>query len=161
LDLLADVVDARVVRLVDLRPSGNSRFDSVTLLIFRDVSPKLGDDRRPLGTRAHDVHVAAQHVPELRHFVEARAAQEPTAGRATGLGRRAPGRSPLGRRVPVDRGDLERREPPSAMIVETPVAIARITPATVDTYACLRIEHWAARRELDRDRDQRDERGEN
>ena len=54
--------------------------DLVAQHVLRDAVLELLDEVGPLGTRADDRHVAAQHVPELRQLVEVAAAQ-PAADR--------------------------------------------------------------------------------
>ena len=50
--------------------------------VLRDPLLELIDEVRPLGPRADQRHVAAQHVPELRHLVDVGPAQEPPDRRA-------------------------------------------------------------------------------
>jgi hypothetical protein len=71
------VLDARVVAVVDLRPAGDARLDPVPERVLADVLAEAHHDARALGARPDDVHLAAQHVDQLRHLVEARLPEHP------------------------------------------------------------------------------------
>src|SRR4051812_22426918 len=55
---------------VHLGPAGNSGFHLVAKHVLRNAVLELLDEKRPFGTRSDDRHVAAEHVPELRQFIE-------------------------------------------------------------------------------------------
>src|SRR5262245_51102545 len=81
LDVIQIVLDALLERrvaapAVDLGPSRNAGLDLVAQHVLRNAVLELLDEERPLRARTHDGHVALQHVPELRPFVEVVAAQE-------------------------------------------------------------------------------------
>src|SRR5690606_11988492 len=69
-DLPADIVQAAVVVMVDLRQAGDPRLGTLAQRVFGDVLPQLGKDHRALGARAHDVHLALEHVDELGQLVD-------------------------------------------------------------------------------------------
>src|SRR3954471_21517024 len=55
------------------------------LAVERNLLCELGHELRPLGPRADHAHVAAEDVPQLRQFVEARPPEEPTDRRDAGV----------------------------------------------------------------------------
>src|SRR5690606_24432090 len=75
LDVVEVVLDTLLERriaapAVDLGPARDAGFDLVAQHVLRDPMLELFDEERALGARPHDRHVADQHVPELRQFVE-------------------------------------------------------------------------------------------
>ena len=74
-DLRAHVVDRRVVRVVDLRPAGDAGARALAEPVRREILAQAHEDARTLGARADDVHVALDHVHQLRQLVETRATQ--------------------------------------------------------------------------------------
>src|ERR1044071_4888361 len=62
---------------VDLGPAGDAGLDAVAVAVAADVGLEQLDELRALRARAHQRHVAAQDVEELRQLVEGRAAQQP------------------------------------------------------------------------------------
>src|SRR5436190_1430541 len=80
-DVVEVVLDALAKRsvaapAVDLGPASDARLDAVTRHVIGDGFAELLDEDRPLRPRAHQAHVAAEHIDELRKLVEAGAAQE-------------------------------------------------------------------------------------
>src|SRR5438874_538068 len=59
LDLVAHVVDAGVIGLVDLRPPRDARLDPLAHGVLGDGAAEVCEDGGPLRARADDVHVAA------------------------------------------------------------------------------------------------------
>src|SRR5690348_9504304 len=57
-NLCPHVLEARVVRVVDLRPTGDARFCAMPQRILADLLAKLGHEDRSLWPRPNDVHVA-------------------------------------------------------------------------------------------------------
>ena len=87
LDVVEVVLDALLDRrvaapAVDLRPAGQARAHLVAQHVLRDPLLELVDEERPLGPRADERHVAAQHVPELRQLVDVGAPQQAADRRA-------------------------------------------------------------------------------
>ena len=70
---------------VHLRPSRDAGLDLVAQHVLRNSVLELLDEIRPFGPRAHDRHVAPQHVPELGQLVEVDAAQPAAHRRASGI----------------------------------------------------------------------------
>src|SRR3984957_1569744 len=71
------IIDGRVVRGADLREAGDAGLRPLAERVVRDVFLEAYDDTRALGPRPDDVHVAFEHVPELRQLVDAGFTQEP------------------------------------------------------------------------------------
>src|SRR5215470_9210543 len=103
LDVLDVVLDALLERgvaaqAVDLGPTGDPRLHLVAEHVAGHGLAEPLDEDRPLRTRPHHAHLAAQHVDELGQLVEAEAPEEgaePSAARVAGVGpHRA--RAPLG-----------------------------------------------------------------
>src|SRR5437870_3896444 len=76
----------------------------------RHGSLDLGDELRTLGPRAHDRHVPAQDVPELRQLVDPRPAHEAPRSRHAWIVRRSPDRGTGLFRVVTHRPELEHHE---------------------------------------------------
>src|SRR6185312_3953452 len=76
-ELLYGVVDGGDVAMPDLRPTGNARLDAVADRIEWNLFGEHRDEFRPLRTRTDQAHLAAQHVDQLRQFVDARPPYEP------------------------------------------------------------------------------------
>src|SRR5688572_14670380 len=76
LQLLERAFYAVGVVVADLRPSCYSRFEDVTLTVERDLVRQTRYEFGALGPRADQTHLATEHVPQLRQFVEPRPAQE-------------------------------------------------------------------------------------
>src|SRR5690606_25358281 len=79
-----------VVVLVDLRPPRDPRQDALAPRVTVDLRPELLEDRGLLGPRPHDVHVADEHVEELRQLVQTVLAEDPADPRDTMVVRRRP-----------------------------------------------------------------------
>src|SRR5690349_12638593 len=58
---------------VDLGPAGDASLHLVAEHVGRNAVLELLDEERSLGARPDDGHVAAEHVPELRHLVHVEA----------------------------------------------------------------------------------------
>ena len=67
------LVVGEVGTAVDLRQTGDARLQVVAAVVLRRV---LLDQLRDLRAGADDAHVAHQHVPEVRQFVEASRAEK-------------------------------------------------------------------------------------
>ncbi|EAU61758.1 hypothetical protein STIAU_7234 [Stigmatella aurantiaca DW4/3-1] len=81
--VLDPLLDGRLpAQPVDLRPTRNARLHLVSQVVAGNLPLELLDEDRALGTRPHQAHVAAQHVEELRQFVDGVLAQEGANGRA-------------------------------------------------------------------------------
>ncbi|CAM2144697.1 hypothetical protein PT2222_160130 [Paraburkholderia tropica] len=122
-------------KAVDLRPAGDAGLDAVTVDVARHHALVEIVVFERVRTRADHRHVAAQHVVELRQFVETRAAQERAHARhaavaARGLAERA-GRLA----VHAHRAELVDRE-----------------HAPVRAFAPLLEQHRSRRRNLHRQR---------
>src|SRR3982751_6345238 len=81
LDVVEVVLDplrkARVAApAMDLRPPRDPRADAMADHVLRELLLELPDELRPLGPRADEGHLAAQHVTQLRQLVEAPPPQE-------------------------------------------------------------------------------------
>src|SRR5438067_422508 len=80
-------------QVVDLRPAGDAGLHEMFLHVPGKAIAKLGDKIRSLGPRAHQRHVAVEHVEELRQFVQTEAAQQRAERRRTLLGASRPHRT--------------------------------------------------------------------
>src|SRR6266850_6697616 len=74
LDVVEVVLDALLdggvaAPAVDLGPAGDPRLHLVAEHVAGHAPPELLDEARALGPRAHQAHLAAQHVEELRELV--------------------------------------------------------------------------------------------
>ena len=103
--------------------------------------PEPLDEDRPLWARAHHAHLPAQHVHELRHLVQAEAAEEGAEAHPAGIIGGSPDRPRLGLGVHPHGAELQHAE-----------ALA------VEPHALLAEEHRPVRRELDAGGDERQQR---
>src|SRR5258705_1549667 len=76
----------------DLSPTGDARFQRMPLQVARDISSKNLNKVRPLRSRPDQTHVSAQHIEELREFVQPRRPQDSTQSRYPLILRRCPAR---------------------------------------------------------------------
>ena len=67
---------AVAAKAVDLRPAGHAGLHDVAREVVGNILRELIHVKGPLGPRAHEAHVAAEHVPVLRQFVEVPPADE-------------------------------------------------------------------------------------
>src|SRR5260370_42667117 len=61
---------------VHLRPSCDPRFHRMSSVVVWDLVLKVPDQFRALGARPNEAHFAHEHIPELRHFLDAPLANE-------------------------------------------------------------------------------------
>src|SRR6266702_2339740 len=145
-----DVVHRAIVGLVDLGPAGDPRAHALTALIALDLLPPEDEDRRLLGTGSHDVHVAQQHVEQLRQLVEADLPQHAPDRRDARVVGPGPHLVVALRAVQVHRAELVHRERPAAEIdLAARVAAGTRQAAPVEPDPRLGEEHRAARCQLD------------
>ena len=132
-----------------LRPAGDAGLHAVAQHVARDLVLELAHERRPLGARADDRHVAGEHVPDLRQLVERPRAQELADARAARIVLDRPHRTARRFGVDAHRAELHDHE-----------------RAAVEPHALLAVEDGAAVLDPDGERDQRqdgqqhDQRGE-
>src|SRR4051794_38838759 len=69
LKLLTRFLDGSGVWVADLRPAGDARRHQRTELVVGQLLLELVDERRALGARTDDAHVAADDVDDLRQLV--------------------------------------------------------------------------------------------
>src|SRR6266542_2491790 len=63
------VLERSAIVVADLRPSGQPRFDQVTLGIIRNSLFELFDEDRAFGPRPDQAHLAANDIEQLRQFI--------------------------------------------------------------------------------------------
>src|SRR5205823_2358689 len=78
LELFNRVFDACPIRVADLRPAGHARLDYVTLAVERDALRQLAHELGAFRSRSDETHFPDEHIPQLRHFVEARPPEKST-----------------------------------------------------------------------------------
>ncbi len=112
----------------------------MTQHVARDRAAERLDEARLLGAWAHQAHVAHEHVPQLRQFVERQLAQRAAERRAARIVLHRPARARhLG--VGAHAAELDHAE-----------------PAAVQAHALLRVEHGAARIQSHEQRQQQQQR---
>src|SRR5262245_15919538 len=121
---------------VDLRPAGDAGLDLVTQHVLRDLVLELRDEKRTLGPRSDNRHVALEHVPELGQFVDVGLAQELADWRPPRILFTGEHRSGFGFGVLVHRPELVNHE-----------------RLAVEPHPLLAVEDVALRRQLDQGRD--------
>src|SRR5256885_8992331 len=76
-ELAPHVRDRLIISLVYLRPAGDAGPDALAPLIPLDLLAQVHEDRRLLRAWADDVHLAPEHVDELRQLVQPQRAEHP------------------------------------------------------------------------------------
>src|SRR6185437_6808660 len=76
--LLPRVLDRCPIGEVYLCPTGDPGLDVGAVTIKRDIARQFFDEVRPLRARTDEAHLTAQHVDELRQFVDPCRADEST-----------------------------------------------------------------------------------
>src|SRR5436309_10832004 len=64
------------VGVVHLRPACDTRLEQQPAVPKGNLALQIGEILRSFGAGAHDAHLAAKNVPELRYLVEAGLAQQ-------------------------------------------------------------------------------------
>ncbi len=152
-ELFPNIVQAAVIRAVDLGPPRDAGQDALPALVFLYLFAQRRENRWLLRAGTHDVHVADQHVPELRQLVQPERAQHASQGshaRIVAL------RPDLWRRPAVDshRAELVYRERPATVVGMAPEVAGRFAQrAPIETDPLLREQHRTVRREFDQDGD--------
>src|SRR5437762_8010832 len=95
-------------QIVDLRPAGDAGFHEMFLHVPGKAIAKLGDKIRSLGPRTHQRHIAAEHVQELRQFVQAETSQQRAERPRALLGAPRPHRTALALDADRHRSTFER-----------------------------------------------------
>src|SRR5262249_3881222 len=106
----------------------------MSLLVEIDLFRKLRDKVRPLRARADEIHVAAENVPELRYFVDANLANDPSYSRHAVVTIAGPDGTVL-LSIHAHRAKLHQRK-----------------PAAVLAHALLFVKRWTAGIDLDQNR---------
>src|SRR5687768_2202991 len=72
LQFLGGVLFGGAVGITQLRPAGDAGLDGMAFAIIRNALVELLDEFRTLGARTDEAHLTAQHVENLRQFIDAR-----------------------------------------------------------------------------------------
>ncbi len=156
--LAAHVLDRQVVALMELREADHPGKHPLAVAVAVDPLAQAIEDPRLLGARADDVHVAAQHVEELRQLVQAGPAQHAADGRHPGVVRRRP-RFAVAVRPHVHRSELVDAEQRATVVVAaTAAAAATRSASAVQADARLRVQDGARRGQPDQQRDRDEQR---
>jgi hypothetical protein len=97
---------------MNLRISGQAGADTKAHIVIAVFTSKLTDEFRALRPRSDEAHFAAQNIPELRKFVQAKPPQvmaNPCASRISGHG---PNGAEVAFRVLVHRSEFDNHELP-------------------------------------------------
>src|SRR2546428_530380 len=70
------VLDRSSIGILDLRTARKSRLHNVSLGVVRNDRSQLLDEHRALRARADEIHISADHIDELREFVESQLAND-------------------------------------------------------------------------------------
>ncbi len=108
--LAACVLDRGAVAGAHLRPAGEPGLDAVAQVVERDVLAQFGHERRALGTRTDQAHLAAQHAEQLRQFVDAGLAHEGADRRHAAVVLRRPTRHAILLGIVAHAAELQAHE---------------------------------------------------
>ena len=136
-DLSANVIDADVVRLVDLRPSGDAWLHTLTHAVVRNVVAQACEDGGAFGPWTYDVHFAAKDVVELRQFVDSGPPQKAADRRNARVALLSPHRAPIDLGIHPHRPELVHLEEASAVVALPAVIKGSAALAAVEANACL------------------------
>ena len=158
LDLAPDVFDAGVIPEVDLGQPRNARQHLLPEARTPHLVAQTLKDSRLLRTWPHDIHVALQHVEELRQLVDARGTQDSADASNASVVLRCP----LLTGVPSDRhrpklvdGEYAASEIPCSPTV---ILSASAGSSTADADTVLGVDRWPSGVEPNEDGDQQHER---
>ena len=112
LKLLHRILDAGAVGVAHLRPPGHAGPHAVAKTVKRNRPTEALDELRTLRTRTNQAHVADEHVPQLRQFVEPGASEEATDGRDAPVVGRSPHGAGVRFGVGAHRAELVNHERP-------------------------------------------------
>src|SRR5277367_579732 len=76
LELFPRFGQCRSISVTNLRPPRQSRANHVTQIEVRNLLSEPGHELRPFRPWSNKPHIAAKHIPQLRHLIEARLAHE-------------------------------------------------------------------------------------
>src|SRR5665213_936251 len=159
LNLGSYVVYRRIIRAVDLRPTGNSRSCALTQWVQLDILPQLGENARPFWPRSNDVHVAQDDIDELRQLIEPSLSQKVAYPSYPRVAARCPDWTRSVLCVHPHRAELDDPEGTPTRITPPTLDIrAACTAPSVPTHASLHIKHRPARCQLDCECHQRHDR---
>src|SRR5690606_37403490 len=127
LQLPSHIVLARVVFLVHLRRTADPRKPTLPLLVANDPLAQLEEEVRLLGTRSHDVHLATNHVDQLRQLSQTELAENSADGGDPRIILLRPDLLRL-RRCHVHRAELVDRDQLATVLDPTPEVSARRRP---------------------------------
>src|SRR5690349_9806963 len=95
LKFLTRIFDRRAVRILDLRPTRQTRRDQMSLFVKRNLLGELGHEVRAFRTWSDKAHLASQDVPELRYLVDANLADDAPHARRARIAFTRPNRTTL------------------------------------------------------------------
>ena len=70
LQLFPRVLEGGAVRKIQLRPAGDPGLDAMSIEIMRDLFGELVDKEIAFRPWTDDMHVALQHIDDLRNFID-------------------------------------------------------------------------------------------
>src|SRR5580658_9696582 len=91
-DFVFHASHTRVRWQMDLRKTGDSRFDRVPPVVARDRLPQFDGDFRPFGSWSDEAHITSQDIPQLWQFIEVQLSHDPSENSNS----RVAGRTPPG-----------------------------------------------------------------
>src|SRR3989442_4800075 len=96
LQLLCGVLERVAILIADLSPASDSWNYNIAYRVVRNLFGEPLDEFRTLRPWANKSHIALQHAPELRNFIQPRTAQEVAHTRDARIIICSPGRSLIG-----------------------------------------------------------------
>ena len=170
--LATNACDVGVVAGANLGDARDSRLDAVqSRRVGTDSAREFLHEYRPLRTGTHEVHLAAQNVPELRNFIEAALPEHSSRTGDARIVLLGPDRTGCGLGIRPHGPELPDRERPATEVTLAPVRrvggqsppCGSATRPSIDTDPFLRIEERSGRIEAHQqgdDREQQRERNE-
>ncbi len=126
---------------VDLGPARDAGANTLTLRVPLDLRPELLEDRGLLRPRPDDVHVADEHVEELRQLIQPVLAENAADRRDTTVVRLCPDLGGVARIDPHRPELVDPEQAPPVVDLTAGSRIPRGAVAPVEPHAQLRVEH--------------------
>src|ERR1043166_2880731 len=129
LKFLTRIFDRRAVRILDLRPTRQTRRDQMSLFVKRNLLGQLGHEVRTFRTWSNKTHLAFQNVPELRYLIDTNLANDAPDARRARIAFARPNRTTL---FSVDAHRSKLRQDKRATVLADAFLLVKDRPARLE-----------------------------